>query len=188
VGTGKIGKEMIDIALGFKMRILAYDKYPDKNFEKEKKISYVGFDDLLKESDIITLHCPLTEENHYMINKDTIKKMKDNVMLINTGRGQLIKTVDLIDGLKNHKIYAAGLDVYEEESTYFYRNYSNSVIADDILARLIFFPNVIVTSHQGFFTKEALENIASVTLQNIADFFDGKELKNEVFFKVNFEK
>jgi D-lactate dehydrogenase len=114
--------------------------------------------------------------------------MKDNVMLINTGRGQLIKTVDLIDGLKNHKIYAAGLDVYEEESTYFYRNYSNSVIADDILARLIFFPNVIVTSHQGFFTKEALENIASVTLQNIADFFDGKELKNEVFFKVNFEK
>jgi len=108
--------------------------------------------------------------------------MKDGVMIVNTGRGKLIKTTDLIEGLKNKKIFAAGLDVYEEESDYFHHDYSTSIITDDVLARLLFFPNVIVTSHQSFFTKEALENIAKTTLQNIADYFENKELINEVVF------
>lgn len=183
VGTGKIGKEMIDIANGFKMRVLAYDLYPNETLIKEKKCTYVTFDELLKESDIISLHCPLTKENHYLIRKETIKKMKDNVMIINTGRGKLINTKDLIEELKNKKVYGAGIDVYEEESNYFYKDYSTSIITDDTLARLIFFPNVIVTSHQGFFTKEALENIAKTTLQNIKDFNEKKELKNEIVFE-----
>lgn len=182
IGTGKIGKEMIDIANGFKMKVLAYDLYPDNNLLKEKNFSYVSLDSLLKESDIISLHCPLTRDNQYLINKDSISKMKDNVMIINTGRGKLINTKDLIEALKNKKIYAAGLDVYEEENKYFYNDYSTSIISDDILARLIFFPNVIITSHQGFFTEEALETIAKVTLQNISDYFEKKELKNEISF------
>jgi D-lactate dehydrogenase len=182
IGTGKIGKEMINIANGFKMNVIAFDSRPDEMLVKEKKCSYVTLDNLLKESDIISLHCPLTEKNHYLINRDSIAKMKDGVMIINTGRGLLINTKDLIDGLKSKKIYAAGLDVYEEESSYFYHDYSTSIINDDVLARLIFFPNVIVTSHQGFFTKEALENIANTTLQNISDYFQKKELKNEVKF------
>lgn len=182
VGTGKIGKEMIDIANGFKMKVLAYDFHPNENLAKEKKFTYVSFNDLLKNSDIISLHCPLTEENHYLVRKETIKKMKDNVIIINTGRGKLVNTKDLIEGLKNKKISAAGIDVYEEESNYFYKDYSTSIITDDILARLIFFPNVILTSHQGFFTKEALENISNTTLQNISDFFNKKKLKNEVLY------
>ncbi|HQG68250.1 MAG TPA: NAD(P)-dependent oxidoreductase, partial [Paludibacteraceae bacterium] len=131
-------------------------------------------------SDVISLHCPLTKETEYLINEKSIHKMKEGVMIINTGRGKLIKTKALIDALKSKKIGYAGLDVYEEEGDYFYEDHSDIVIDDDILARLLTFNNVIVTSHQAFFTKEALSEIARITLQNIQDFVDGKPLVNEI--------
>ena len=159
IGTGKIAKILIRLLKGFGMRILAYDLYPDMKFAEEEGISYVTLDELYRESDIISLHCPLTDQTKYMIDKDSIDKMKKGVMIINTGRGQLINTNDLIEGLKEKKIAAAGLDVYEEEGGYFY---------------------VIVTSHQAFFTKEALYNIAETTLQNIDDFRHHRPLVNEV--------
>jgi D-lactate dehydrogenase len=149
-------------------------------FAEKNGIRYASLDELYQNSDIISLHCPLTKETEYLINEDSIAKMKEGVMIINTGRGKLINTKDLIDGLKNKKIGSAGLDVYEEESDYFYEDHSDIVIDDDILARLLTFNNVIVTSHQAFFTKEALSEIARITLQNIQDFFDGKPLVNEV--------
>ena len=171
IGTGKIAKILIRLLKGFGMRILAYDLYPDMKFAEEEGISYVSLDELYRESDIISLHCPLTDQTKYMIDKDSIDKMKKGVMIINTGRGQLINTNDLIEGLKEKKIAAAGLDVYEEEGEYFYEDKSDKIIDDDVLARLLSFNNVIVTSHQAFFTKEALHNIAETTLQNIDDFF-----------------
>ena len=170
IGTGKIAKILIRLLKGFGMRILAYDLYPDMKFAGEEGISYVSLDELYRESDIISLHCPLTDQTKYMIDKDSIDKMKEGVMIINTGRGQLINTNDLIEGLKEKKIAAAGLDVYEEEGEYFYEDKSDKIIDDDVLARLLSFNNVIVTSHQAFFTKEALHNIAETTLQNIEDF------------------
>ena len=160
IGTGKIAKILIRLLKGFGMRILAYDLYPDMQFAEEEGISYVSLDELYRESDIISLHCPLTDQTKYMIDKDSIDKMKEGVMIINTGRGQLINTNDLIEGLKEKKIAAAGLDVYEEEGEYFYEDKSDKIIDDDVLARLLSFNNVIVTSHQAFFTKEALHNIA----------------------------
>ena len=180
IGTGKIGKTLIRILRGLGMRVLAYDLYPDNNFAKESGVSYVSLDELYTQSDIVSLHCPLTPETEYMINKESIGKMKTGVMIINTGRGKLIHTTDLIKGLKSKKIGYAGLDVYEEEGSYFFEDRSNNVMTDDVLARLLTFNNVIVTSHQAFFTYEALQNIAETTLQNIQDFFDGKELKNRV--------
>ncbi len=180
VGTGKIGKTLIKILLGFGMKILAYDLYPDTKFAKEAGISYVPLNTLYAQSDIISLHCPLTKETEHMIDKAAIDQMKRGVMIINTGRGKLIHTTALIAGLKSKKIGFAGLDVYEEETAYFYEDRSDMVMTDDILARLLTFNNVIVTSHQAFFTKEAMENIAETTLQNIIDFRDGKELKNEI--------
>lgn len=180
IGTGKIAKILIHILNGFGMRILAYDIYPDEEFAKKESITYVSLDELYKESDIISLHCPLTEQTRYMINEDSIGKMKEGVMLINTGRGQLIQTHALIDALKEKKISAAGLDVYEEEGEYFYEDISDTFIDDDVLARLLSFNNVIVTSHQAFFTKEAMHNIAETTLQNIKDFMEGRPLLNEV--------
>ena len=180
IGTGKIAKILIRMLKGFGMRILAYDLYPDLKFAEEEGFSYVSLDELYRESDIISLHCPLTDQTKYMINKDSISKMKDGVMIINTGRGQLINTNDLIEGLKEKKIAAAGLDVYEEEGEYFYEDKSDKIIDDDILARLLSFNNVIVTSHQAFFTREALHNIAETTLQNIDDFRHHRPLVNEV--------
>lgn len=180
IGTGKIAKILIRMLKGFGVRILAYDLYPDRKFAEEEGISYVTLDELYRESDIISLHCPLTEETRYMINKDSIEKMKDGVMIINTGRGRLINTNDLIEGLKEKKIAAAGLDVYEEEGEYFYEDKSDKIIDDDVLARLLSFNNVLVTSHQAFFTKEALHNIAETTLQNIDDFRHHRPLVNEV--------
>ena len=156
IGTGKIARILIRLLKGFGMRILAYDLYPDMKFAGEEGISYVSLDELYRESDIISLHCPLTDQTKYMIDKDSIDKMKEGVMIINTGRGQLINTNDLIEGLKEKKIAAAGLDVYEEEGEYFYEDKSDKIIDDDVLARLLSFNNVIVTSHQAFFTKEAL--------------------------------
>jgi len=183
IGTGKIAKILIHILKGFGMNILAYDLYPDYNFARENQIVYTSLDELYHNADIISLHCPLTAETKYLINDYSISKMKDGVMIINTGRGQLIHTNALIEGLKNKKIGAAGLDVYEEEGDYFYEDKSDKIIDDDVLARLLSFNNVIVTSHQAFFTQEALGNIAHTTLQNIKDFIEGKQLENEVKIK-----
>ena len=183
IGTGKIAKIFIRILKGFGMNILANDLYPDYKFAQEMGITYTSLDELYHNADIISLHCPLTDETKYIINADSISKMKDGVMLINTGRGMLIHTNDLIEGLKNKKIGSAGLDVYEEESEYFYEDKSDKIIDDDALARLLSFNNVVVTSHQAFFTHEAMQNIAETTLQNIQDFINNKELINEVKYK-----
>ena len=154
IGTGKIAKILIHILKGLGMRVLANDLYPDEKFAKEEGITYVSLDELYKESDIISLHCPLTDQTRYLINDDSIAKMKDGVMIINTGRGLLIHTNALIEGLKTKKVSAAGLDVYEEEGDYFYEDKSDKIIDDDALARLLSFNNAIVTSHQAFFTKD----------------------------------
>ena len=185
IGTGKIGKVLIKILSGFGMQVLAHDPYPDDEFAQETGCNYVGLDELLQKSDIISLNCPLTKETEYMINKKTIEKMKDGVMIINTGRGKLIRTADLIGGLKSGKIGSAGLDVYEEEAEYFFEDLSNRVLTDDILARLLTFNNVIITSHQGFFTREAMYNIANTTMNNIKNFLEGKGKKeyNEICYK-----
>lgn len=180
IGTGKIGKALIKILRGFEMNVLAYDPYPDFDFVSETGAEYSELENLFSNSDIISLNCPLTKETEYLINKNTIEIMKTGVMLINTGRGKLIKTTDLIHALKTGKVGSAGLDVYEEESAYFFEDMSDKVLTDDILARLMTFNNVIITSHQGFFTKEALTSIAKTTLQNINDFFEKRKLANEV--------
>ena len=182
IGTGKIARILIRILRGFGMKIMAYDLYPDYSFALENQVTYCSLDDLYRCADILSLHCPLTPQTRYLINEESISKMKDGVMIINTGRGMLIQTSALIEGLKDKKIGSAALDVYEEESQYFYEDQSDSIIDDDTLARLLSFNNVIVTSHQAFFTKEALGNIAQTTLQNICDFADGKELANEVLY------
>lgn len=180
IGTGKIAKILIHILKGFGMNTLANDPYPDYEFAQKTNTKYTTLDELYEKSDIISLHCPLTEETKYLINEKTIAQMKDNVMIINTGRGQLIHTNALIEGLKNKKIGSAGLDVYEEESEYFYEDKSDKIIDDDTLARLLSFNNVIVTSHQAFFTKEAMQNIAETTLQNIENYLKYKIITNEV--------
>ena len=180
VGMGRIAKELIKILRGFGMNVLVYDIYPDEAFAREHQVRIVSLDELYEQSDIISLHCPLTEDTKFLINSDSITKMKYGVMIINTGRGKLIKTEDLIDGLRSHQVGAAGLDVYEEEANYFYEDRSDKMIDDDKLALLLMMPNVIITSHQAFFTQEAVYNIAQTTLQNATDFIDGKELVNEV--------
>jgi len=183
IGTGKIGKILINILKGFGMKIYAYDLYPDNKYADDIGFKYVDMDTLFKKSDIISLHCPLSKDTFHLINNQNIQKMKDGVMIINTGRGQLINTIDLINGLKTGKIGYAGLDVYEEESNYFFEDFSNSIIDDDILARLLTFPNVLITSHQGFFTKEALKNIAETTLDNIKNYYTNNNLENEICYK-----
>lgn len=180
IGMGRIAKELIKICRGFGMNVVAYDLYPDRAFAEEYQVRIVTLDELYEESDIISLHCPLTEETKFIINNESITKMKFGVILINTGRGKLIKTEDLINGLRTHQVGGAALDVYEEEQDYFYEDRSDKMIDDDKLALLLMMPNVIVTSHQAFFTREALYNIGLTTLQNIKDFCDGKELANEV--------
>ena len=160
--------------------VLAFDIYPDHDFAKELGVTYTSLDEIFAKSDIISLHCPLTPETEHLINHNTIAKMKDGVMIINTGRGKLIDTNALIDGLKSGKIGSAGLDVYEKEEKYFFEDWSECIVEDDVLARLLSFNNVLVTAHQAFFTKEALSNIAQTTLQNISDFAEGNVLVNEV--------
>lgn len=183
IGMGKIGSCLVSILKGFGTNILAYDRHPDDSCAKQAGFRYVPLDDLYGESDIISLHCPLTSETWHMIDEGSISKMKNGVMVINTGRGGLIKTEALIQGLKIGKISAAGLDVYEEESEYFFEDFSSSMIGDDVLARLLTFSNVLITSHQGFFTNEALTNIAKTTLENISEFFAGGYLKNEICYR-----
>ncbi len=180
VGTGKIARALIGILRGFGMEILAYDLYPDEEYARAAGIRYVTFDELYRNSDIISLHCPLTDATRYMIDEDAISKMKRGVIIINTGRGQLIRSEALIEGLKNKTVGAAGLDVYEEEAAYFYEDTSDRVMDDDMLARLLSFNNVIITSHQGFFTREALDNIARTTLDNVEVFARSGELRNRV--------
>ena len=174
VGTGKIGKIFSDICRGFGMNILAYDKFPNPNLG----LTYVELDELLQKSDVISLHCPLTEDTHHLINANAITQMKLGTVIINTSRGGLIDTEALINGIKTGKVYGAGLDVYEEEGDLFYEDFSGHVIQDDTLIRLIAMPNVIVTSHQAYLTKEALDNIAGTTIDNILKFFAG-ELNSE---------
>ncbi len=180
VGTGKIGRTMIGVLKGLGTKVIAYDVYPNAQAADELGFTYVTLDELYAHSDIITLHCPLTKETEYLICDKSIEKMKDGVMIINTGRGKLINTRHLIDGLVSLKVGYAGLDVYEEEGNYFYEDKSDEVMSDDVLARLLSFSNVIVTSHQAFFTNEAMSNIATTTLGNIQSFFNGEELVNEV--------
>lgn len=183
IGTGKIGRIFIEIMSGFGMNILASDPYPNEEFAKRKSVRYVDLDTLYKESDIISLNCPMTKETYHTINEESISKMKSNVMIVNTGRGQLIDTKALIDGLKSKKIGSAALDVYEEESKYFFEDFSNEILDDDTLSILISLNNVLITSHQAFLTEEALNNIATTTLENITEFFDGKNLTNEICYK-----
>lgn len=176
VGTGKIGQAMIKILNGFQMRVLCYDPYPAKGVEAE----YVSLNELLKQSDVISLHCPLTSETKYMINKDSIRNMKEGVYLVNTSRGGLINTDDLIDAMMLKKFGGVGLDVYEEEEGLFYEDRSGEIITDDNLARLMTIPNVLLTSHMGFFTEEAMEAIARTTLENAYALENGLPLKNQV--------
>jgi D-lactate dehydrogenase len=183
IGTGKIGRILIKILKGFGMNVIAYDLYPNKAMEEETGFKYVDLKTVYKESDIISLHCPLTKETYHLINEEALNAMKNNIMLINTGRGKLIDTKALIDALKSKKIGFAGLDVYEEENEYFFEDFSGSVISDDTLARLLTFNNVIISSHQAFFTREAMESIAKTTLQNIKDFLENKLLANEICYK-----
>ncbi len=180
VGLGRIAKELVKILRGFGMNVLSYDLYPDKAFAEAYQVKLVTLDELYAQSDIISLHCPLTDDTKFLINKESIAKMKKGVMIINTGRGKLIKTEDLIAGLRSGEIGSAGLDVYEEEQNYFYEDRSDKMIDDDKLALLLMMPNVIVTSHQAFFTKEAMHNIAETTLNNVKDWAEGKDLVNEV--------
>jgi len=174
IGTGKIGRIFINICKGFGMNVLAYDKFPNP----EVPAKYVSLEELYKESDIISLHCPLTDETHHMINTKEIDQMKKGVVIINTSRGALIDSEALLEGIKSRKIGAACLDVYEEESNIFFKDYSGHIIDDEILARLISMPNVIVSSHQAFLTKEALDNIAETTIGNVRSYFENDGLCN----------
>lgn len=177
VGTGKIGAAMAHICRGFGMRVLAYDVYknPDLDF-----VEYVTLDELLAQSDLISLHCPLMENTYHMINRDTIQKMKDGVILVNTSRGGLVKTEDLIEGIRARKFFAVGLDVYEEETKNVFEDRSGEIMEHSTTARLLSFPNVMITSHQGFFTEEALSAISETTLENAMAFLKGEPSKNEV--------
>ena len=180
IGMGRIAKELIKILRGFGMNILAYDVYPDKEFAEAHQVKMVDLPTLYANSDIISLHCPLTNDTKFLISLGSIEQMKDGVMIINTGRGKLIRTEDLIAGLRSHKIGSAALDVYEEEQKFFYEDRSDKMLDDDKLALLLMMPNVIVTSHQAFFTQEAMHNIALTTMENIHEMEQGKKLTNEV--------
>ena len=180
IGTGKIGKCFCNIMKGFGTEILAYDVYHDDKAAEEIGFKYVELDELLANSDIISLHCPLTLETNKIINSETIKKMKEGAILINTSRGGLIDTNSLIEQLETGKIGGVGLDVYEREGDFFLNDMSNSYIRDKDLSTLLSMPNVVITSHQAFFTKEALNKIASDTCENIKDIFEKGECENEV--------
>lgn len=180
VGTGRIGRVAARIFHGFGCRILAFDVRADDTLVADTGAHYVGLDELYRESDIISLHVPLTPETHHMIDAAALAKMKPGVMLVNTGRGALIDSKALIDVLKTGHLGGAGLDVYEEEEGVFFYDLSDRVLKDDVLARLLTFPNVLVTAHQGFLTREALANIARTTLANVTAFERGEPLRNEV--------
>lgn len=177
IGTGKIGAAMCRICRGFGMKVIAYDVFenPDLDF-----VEYCDLDRVLGESDLISLHCPLTDDTYHMINTKTINKMKDNVVLVNTSRGALIDTKDLIKGIRDHKFHSVGLDVYEEETENVFENREDDILQSSITSRLLSFPNVIVTSHQAFLTEEALEAISYTTLENAKSYMEGKVIEQNV--------
>lgn len=179
IGTGRIGRVFIDICRGFGMKVLAYDKYP----AADAGLDYVPLETLLKESDILSLHCPLTEETHHMIDEEALNQCKSGVVLLNTSRGALVDAEALLQAIKSRKVGAACLDVYEEESELFFEDNSGHIMEDDTLARLISMPNVIVTSHQAFLTQEALENIAQTTMENLEEFFENGQCANELCYR-----
>ncbi|MBQ7956006.1 MAG: 2-hydroxyacid dehydrogenase [Lachnospiraceae bacterium] len=176
IGTGKIGQAMIQILKGFQMHVIAYDPYPNNSLDVE----YVSMEEVMRRADVISLHCPLTEDTKHLINEKTISMMKDGVYLINTSRGGLIDTDSLIDALLQKKFGGVGLDVYEEEEGIFYEDRSSDIMEDENLARLMTFPNVLVTSHMGFFTEEAMQAIAVETLENAYALENGLPLLNKV--------
>lgn len=178
IGTGKIGMAFIEICRGLGMNVIAYDPFPSQGY-----LEYVPLEELFSRSDVISLHCPLTSETYHIINNFSLKLMKDKVFILNTSRGALIDTEALIDGIKSGKVGGAGLDVYEEESEFFYEDLSESILKDDVLSRLIMMPNVLVTSHQAFLTHEALRRIAEITLGNLKSFFEDQLLENEIIAK-----
>jgi Lactate dehydrogenase and related dehydrogenases len=178
IGTGKIGQAMIKMLKGFDMTVLAYDPYPNR----ELGVKYVELEELFHKADVISLHCPLTLETQHLINEESIQKMKKGIYLINTSRGGLIDTSALVDGLREGKFRGVGLDVYEEEDGVFYEDKSNEIILDEVLARLTTFPNVLVTSHMGFFTREAMQAIAITTLKNAYALEKGEILENEIIY------
>lgn len=178
IGTGKIGMAFIEICRGIGMNVIAYDPYPSQGY-----LEYVTLEELFARSDVISLHCPLTSETYHIINNYSLKLMKDRVFILNTSRGALIDSEALIEGIKSGKVGGAGLDVYEEESEFFYEDLSESILKDDVLSRLIMMPNVLITSHQAFLTREALQRIAEITLGNLKSFFDGQPLENEIVAK-----
>jgi len=179
IGTGKIGQSFIRMMAGMGCHILAYDKFPSQAV-MDQGIRYVGLEKLLADSDIISLHCPLTPETAYLINRQTISMMKRGVMIINTSRGALINTNDVIQALKEGKVAYLGIDVYEQEEKLFFRDRSEEILQDDQIALLLSFPNVLITAHQAFFTREALVQIAETTLNNLREVQEGKDISNEV--------
>ena len=179
VGTGKIGRIFIDICRGFGMKVLAFDKFP----AKDAGIDYVDLDTLFRSCDVISFHCPLTEETYHLVNDETVKTLKKGVILVNTSRGGLIDAEALVKGIKDRIVSAACLDVYEEESDVFFRDFSGHIVDDDTLARLISLPNVIITSHQAFLTNEALDNIAQTTVENLVSFFETGVPENELCYR-----
>jgi len=179
IGTGKIGAIFSGLMLGFGCKVLAYDKYESTEL-KSKGVEYVSFDEILERSDIISLHCPLTKDTHHLFNNESFAKIKKGMMIINTSRGAVIDTSAAIEALKTGRLGYLGIDVYEQEEKLFFKDLSESIIQDDVFMRLMSFPNVLITSHQGFFTKEALDEIALTTLKNLTDFEQGKFLENEV--------
>ncbi|WP_417749709.1 2-hydroxyacid dehydrogenase [Rosistilla oblonga] len=180
IGTGEIGRVVAKIMSGFGCRIVAYDPYPNQQWADDSDVQYVELDALLEQSDVISLHCPLTPDTHHMIDAAAVQKMKPGVMLINTSRGAIVETQAVIDALKSSKIGSLGIDVYEEEDKLFFENLSGQVVQDDVFARLLTFPNVLITGHQAFFTKEALQQIAATTLQNLNDILQQGSCKNQL--------
>jgi len=180
LGTGKIGQIMADILKGFGMNIIAYDPYPNEQWASKTGARYVTLKEIFTESDVLSLHCPLNEQTKHIVNHDSMKMMKHDAVIINTGRGALIDSKALVHALKHGQIGGIGMDVYEEESKYFFSDWSTDIMTDDVLARLLTFPNVIITAHQAFLTTNALKNLADTTLKNISDFSANAELVNEV--------
>lgn len=183
IGTGRIGRVFIDICRGFGMRVLAYDKFPAADLDNGDTVQYVSLDELLAESDVLSLHCPLTEDTYHIIDEAALNRCKTGVVLLNTSRGALVDAEALLNGIKSRKVGAACLDVYEEESDLFFEDNSGHIMEDDTLARLISMPNVIVTSHQAFLTEEALANIAETTVQNIVSLTETGRCPNELCYR-----
>lgn len=184
IGTGKIGRAFIDVCSGFGVRVLAYDKYPAEN----SGLTYVPLETLLRESDVISLHCPLNPDSHHILDRKAFSLMKKGVFILNTSRGALIDSAALLDALNDGVVRGAGLDVYEEETNLFYEDRSDTIILDDTLALLVSRPNVVLTAHQAFLTEEALHNIAEETIKNLDAFFSGAPLENEICYLCDRDK